>query len=641
MKERCDHTNDWDARRDRIIGLGEHSIRKSYYPELRQQLAELERFRALLDQSQDAILLGQLPSLQVVDANIAACRLFGYLRRDLLGRSVKDIVPGDVYAQISRELSSRLPSEAQRRTITTEISIPEGVCVPVEMTLQSVIFSDAVYVVIVARDITERKRAEDALRSHQEHLEELVAERTTELASAKKAAEMADQAKSAFLANMSHELRTPLNVVMGFSQLMRNDPTLNEKQREGLDIINRNGTHLLGLINEVLEISRIEAGRVALITEDFDLWDTIENIRKMMISRADAKGLQFLLDRDDSVPRYARTDERKFKQVVINLTGNAIKFTQTGTVAVRFRWLDEQSRLHCEVEDTGPGIRADDIPKLFGRFVQVGENREGTGLGLYISQKITELMGGQITVQSVLGKGSLFAFDICCESASSARVAPTTAHRVTGLAPGQLPQRILVAEDIRESRLFMVETLRLAGFEVIEAENGREAVRLFEEFRPNLILMDMKMPVLNGYEAIQRIRLIPQEKKTPIIAVTASVFEEERQKILAAGADNFISKPVQMDELYDKIRDSLGISYIYSDENLDVSKAPDPMELRDKIARLPEDLSHQLAHSLTALDITGFHELLPKVAEHDSALAEQLKRLADGFQMMELAKLFR
>ena len=761
MREHCEPADDWNARRDRIIGLGEHSIRKSYYPELRQQLAELERFRALLDQSQDAILLAQLPSWNVVDANIAACRQFGYLRKDLLGLSVKNIIPKEVLARISSELSSRLPSDEQKRTITTAIALPDGLCIPVEMTVRSVAFSDAIYVVIVARDITERKqaeksivlrdyamncvhesaflinqdarfeyvneeacrvleytrdellsmsvmdinpdfprehwpvywedlksrrtltlearhltkdgrllpmevtasyfeyegqgynlamarditerkRSEDALRAHKEHLEELVAERTTELASAKMAAEAANQAKSGFLANMSHELRTPLNAVLGFSQLMQMDLTLNEKQRENLDIINRNGTHLLGLINDVLEISKIETGKGTLKVTDFDLWGTLESIKEMMCSRAGAKGLQFILNRDAELPRYVRMDERKLKQVIINLAGNAVKFTPTGSVTLRFRFEKDQGRLHCEVEDTGPGICPEDIPKLFGRFVQVGENREGTGLGLYISQKLVELMGGQITVQSVPGKGSLFSFDSRCESVTATETTPTIAHQhVMGLAPGQFFPRILVADDILESRLFLVQILRSTGFEVIEAKNGLEAVKLFEEHQPNLVLMDMKMPVMNGYEAIRKIRSTPQGKTVPILAVTASAFEEDRQRILAIGTNDFISKPVQADELFEKIRIFLDISYIYADEQAQNIKALDQTGLRETIAQLPKDLTDQLAHAITALDLDGFRALLPKVTPFDSPLAEQLNGLANNFQMIELTELFR
>ncbi len=463
----------------------------------------------------------------------------------------------------------------------------------------------------------------------------------TELRQARDEAQAANRAKTIFLANMSHELRTPLNAVLGFSELMQEDATLSENQKENLSVIKRSGTHLLGLINDVLEISRIEAGRVTREETSFDLWSTLETIKDMMRSRAKAKGLSFILECDPTLPRYVKADERKLKQVILNLAGNAVKFTQQGKITLRAKEENEGTILRFQVEDTGPGIDAQTIPGLFEPFAQGRPQQEGAGLGLFISRKLVEFMGGKISVVSEPGKGSVFSFDIRCEAAARAEIASTEVHRVASLAPGQPSPRILVAEDILENRLLMTKMLRSRGFEVVEAVNGAEAVELFEDRQPDLVLMDMRMPVMDGYEAIRRIRSTQRGRAIPIFAVTASAFEEERQKILAIGADDFIRKPVQGSELFEKIRLVLNITYIYTDERAEVADVIDRASLGEMVGKLPEDLSGQLGRAIGTLDLEEFKTLLPTVAQHNPHLADQLKELVDGYRMTELAELFQ
>jgi len=391
---------------------------------------------------------------------------------------------------------------------------------------------------------------------------------------------------------MSHELRTPLNAILGFTQLLSRDPNCTSSQQEKLNIINQSGEHLLGLINEILDMSKIEVGITQLNSQSFDLYELLDSLADLLKVKAKAKGLQLRVERDAAVPHYVQMDEKKLRQVLINLIGNAIKFTEEGSVTLSVeachdhdvtqnltqsallgetegQRTNDKGQITFKISDTGKGIAADELDTLFDAFVQTETGRnshEGTGLGLAISQRFVQLMGGEITVYSQLGKGTTFTFTVnATPTDASAIPEKISPQQVIGLAPDQPTYRILIADDRWESRYLLVQLLELIGFEIKEAHNGQDAIALWQDWHPHLILMDMRMPVINGYEATQQIKASLKGQATTIIAITASAFEDERSLILSAGCDDFIRKPFQESILFDKIALHLGVQYIYED----------------------------------------------------------------------------
>ncbi len=462
-----------------------------------------------------------------------------------------------------------------------------------------------------------------------------LAERSAELVVARDAAETANRSKSVFLANMSHELRTPLNAILGFSSLMRREPQLTASQKENLDIINRSGEHLLSLINDVLEMAKIEAGRVQLKISPFDLGSMVRDVVDMMQLRAQEKGLRLLLDQESAFPRFIKGDEARLREVLVNLVGNAIKFTVQGGVTIRLG-VRQNARQHLmmEVADTGPGVSPEDQKRLFQPFVQLGKagKQKGTGLGLAISRQFAKLMGGVIGVESTLGKGSVFRLDLPVDLATEAEVARVggalAAGEVTGLAPGQPQYRILIAEDQNENRLLLSKMMTNLALEVKEADNGEQCVRAFQEWHPHLIWMDRRMPVMDGMEATRRIRQLPGGKDVKIVAVTASVFEEQLQEMLDAGMDGVVRKPYRFQEIYDCMARQLEVKYVYQAAEAEAAPAKVTPAM---LAVLPATMRKDLKDALESLDSDRIAAVIQQVSEFDGTLAQTLSRLADDF----------
>jgi signal transduction histidine kinase len=499
------------------------------------------------------------------------------------------------------------------------------------------------------QEVLARVRTHLQLSNLHQTLAARVEAQTIQLTAALQEANAASLAKSQFLSTMSHELRTPLNAILGFTNLMLRDKLLTSEQQEYLEIIDRSGAHLLSLINDVLEVSKIEAGYLLLDDRNFDLDRLLVNLTEMLTLKAKNKGLEFELIRSTDLPRYLRTDCPKLRQVLINLLDNAIKFTTRGRVTLKvssFAESDtEQIDIHFEIEDTGLGIAAKELQFLFAPFFQTetGRNSQsGTGLGLSIAKQYVKLMGGKLQVQSVLGKGTKFDFTLPMTVVTSSEVEELSSpRRVVALQPEQKQFRILIAEDKLENRQWLLKLLTLVGFEVREAENGEAAIAVWESWSPHLILMDMQMPVIDGYEATKTIKARCKDRSTIIIALTASVFKEQQHLIIAAGCDDFLPKPFSEELLWTKIARYLPVKYIYEEPSLEDSLDLPPSGLLTKpsLSFMPREWLDRLRYYATIADGKQILGLIDEIPTDRSDIDLYLKNLVSDFSFESIVAL--
>jgi len=500
----------------------------------------------------------------------------------------------------------------------------------------------------IGLDITDRVKAERELAAALDTARQL-----------RDQAEKANRAKDTFLANMSHELRTPLNAILGYSQLMVRDTQVTPTQQEHLDTIARSGEHLLDLINNVLTMSKIEAGRTMLQENAFDLHQQIFGLKDMFQLRTDHKHLTLLLDIAPDVPNYVYADEGKLRQVLMNLLSNAVKFTEDGGVTLRIKGQHQDVGnadiiLTIEVEDTGVGIAQEEMSTLFESFTQTTsgqQSQEGTGLGLSISQQFVNLMGGEISVSSIAGQGTTFRVQLPVTLADEEAVEKlelSPQQRVTGIEPGQTapdggPFRLLIVEDNIPNRELLIKLLAPFGFEIRYAVNGAESVEMWEQWQPHLVWMDMRLPVMDGYEATRQIKTRAKaiDRSAIVVALTASAFDEDREAILAAGCDDLIRKPFREHEIFDALQRHLGLRFIYET----ATPAPQVVEhvpsldLRAAINRLPTDRMADLRQAAVALDVEKTLSLIENIRSHEPNLADTLTEWVINFEFDKLLAL--
>jgi PAS domain S-box-containing protein len=626
--------------------LAELELERSREAE-RQANLKLNQFKTTLDMTLDVLLLRDAETDKFIYANRGAVKKLGYSEQELLQMTPLDINPEMTKESLREQMAPLVDGSQSSMTFETLVKHKNGTLIPAEVFVQYIqLPGQANRFISIARDITERKQAEKELLQAKEAAEQ-----------AKLEAEIANSAKSAFLANMSHELRTPLNGILGYTQILSRDKSLTAKQQEGINIIQSSGEYLLTLINDILDLSKIEAGKVELCQTDFHFGEFVQGIIDLFQMRAKQKGIAFNYEPLSHLPTGIRADEKRLRQIFLNLLSNAIKFTDFGGVTFKIGVVEEEQKktdainqfpmtqLRFQVEDTGTGIADHEIEKIFLPFQQVGDNEshqaEGTGLGLAITKKLVELMGGELHVKSTLGQGSTFWIVLKVPEVSNLVRKSPKAQQPVIIGFEGLSRQILVVDDKWENRSVLVNLLTPLGFQTREAGDGQECLDKAFQSPPDLILIDLVMPNMDGFEATRQLRKKPEFENLPIIAASASVFDLDQQQSLDAGCTDFIAKPIRADILLEKLKLHLGLTWIYergnSTQTASDNSSSDDLNQEDEATTM-QGPSPQQAEALFDLammgDIGGIIEQVEQLEQSDEQLipfCRLIRQLAKNF----------
>ncbi len=495
------------------------------------------------------------------------------------------------------------------------------------------------------------QQTEQALQHNRDHYEALIHDQTEALNEAKARAEEAMRTKSTFLSHMSHELRTPLNAILGFSRLMERNPNLTETQSENLRLIYQSGENLLRLINDALDMSRIDTGNEKLDSAVIDLHQFMQGVAVKFKSRAADKGLTLSMNLAPELPRRIRCDEHKLQQIMMNLLSNSMKFTQSGGIEIDVRasslrapqqiaGIDDEKAtcdLVFEIKDTGPGIAEKDLERIFDQFYKAKSpdtSNQGAGLGLTVSRNFARLMGGDITAANRADQGACFTLNVSLEAAAADDNSPDEAPaRVIGIAPGTKAYRVLVVDDDFTCRTLLCKILEEVGLVVQKAENGEQAIALFPEWMPDIVFMDMRMPKMDGLTATRRIKAMDKGRQTPVIALTGLSFDDDRREMLSAGCDDYLAKPLEVEQLFDVMTRHLDVTFIREGSSNSPESPPVSKKISiDDMARLPAPLLSEMKTIALELDLEKFKGCLDRIKSSHPGLSTSLSALSSRFR---------
>ena len=575
-----------------------------------------------LNDSLNEIYIFDAHNFYFLEVNQQACDNLGYNVEEFEELTPFDISPLVNQDEFKRLTQPLLENEQQKIIFTSLHYRKDGSIYPVEVHLQKISAETLCVFIAIVQDITERKEAEANLKK------------------AKEKAEQSNQAKTQFLASMSHELRTPLNAILGFSQMMTSESNLTPQQRKNLQIINSSGAHLLTLINEVLDISKIEAGKVTLNVVDFDLVELLDEIPALFKEKCLNKNLQFNLKRQLENVSCIQADKTKLRQILINLIGNAIKFTHQGSITLRCysKMVSENKvQLTFEVIDTGEGIEKKALAQVFDKFTQSESGKhaeEGTGLGLSISQRFVKLMGGEISLNSVVNQGTTFRFTI-----EVGNIKKNSCQKVIGIVPQQTLHKILIITPVKKNRPLLIALRTPLKFELREVDTIQKAIGLLHGWQPDLIFIDLNILEKQDFQTTQFLKAFHQDE-TLLIALTNSLFILQQKQHYF---DGFLDSPFKNEALFDLLQQHLSLEFIYAEDDVvEIPETSNTSELtQEKLAHISSEIKTQLADAVQIVDVVSIEMLISKIAQQDSSLAELIQTQIDNFEYESLSLLLR